>query len=142
MINRQRQLLLHLAITFKLNASNKNLSKYNCQLQTIAIGAILCYTHCLVLQSIEKRYDQSYLVIANFFLNLEASCQNMLELDSGCTPPKWKRPEDVMKMHRMKMKKRALQARFVKSMDVNIPGEVPTGRLPILQRSPAKNPFR
>jgi len=66
----------------------------------------------------------------------------MLELDSGCTPPKWKRPEDVMKMHRMKMKKRALQARFVKSMDTNIPGDVPIGRLPISQRSPAKNPFR
>ncbi|XP_015378906.1 PREDICTED: protein downstream neighbor of son homolog [Diuraphis noxia] len=66
----------------------------------------------------------------------------MLELDSGCTPPKWKRPEDVMKMHRMKMKKRALQARFVKSMDTTTPGDLPTGRLPTVQRSPAKNPFR
>ncbi|VVC39625.1 Hypothetical protein CINCED_3A025647 [Cinara cedri] len=69
----------------------------------------------------------------------------MLELDSSCTPPKWKRPEDVMKMHRMKMKKRALQNRFVKSMETasssQIPKIDPVGRM-VVQRSPSKNPFR
>ncbi|XP_050432346.1 protein downstream neighbor of son homolog [Adelges cooleyi] len=64
----------------------------------------------------------------------------MLELDSNSTPPKWKRPEDVMRLHRMKMKKRALQSRFSKSMDASssaVAANCQTG-----QRSPAKNPFR
>lgn len=65
----------------------------------------------------------------------------MLELDGGCTPPKWKRPEDVMKAHRMKMKKRALQSRFVKSMDSSSSTSA-TAVGPAAQRSPAKNPFR
>lgn len=65
----------------------------------------------------------------------------MLELDGGCTPPKWKRPEDVMKAHRMKMKKRALQSRFVRSMDPSSSSPV-TVAGPAAQISPAKNPFR
>ncbi|XP_050542308.1 protein downstream neighbor of son homolog [Daktulosphaira vitifoliae] len=63
----------------------------------------------------------------------------MLQLDNNSTPPKWKRPEDVMKMHRIRMKKRALQSRFSKSMDATstVAFTDQTG-----QRSPAKNPFR
>lgn len=77
------------------------------------------------------------------FFQYRLSVVGMLELDSGCTPPKWKRPEDVMKMHRIKMKKRALQSRFVKSMDstATTAAGPAIGRTTV-HKSPSKNPFR
>ncbi|XP_054262662.1 protein downstream neighbor of son homolog [Macrosteles quadrilineatus] len=56
------------------------------------------------------------------------------------TPEKWKRPEDVMKLHRLRMKKKALQARMNRS-DIPQPS-------PVLNTSvdsaitKRKNPFR
>lgn len=35
-----------------------------------------------------------------------------------CPPSPWKKPNEIMQMHRMKVKKRALQARFGKTSAV------------------------
>lgn len=62
------------------------------------------------------------------------------------TSPLWKRPEDVMKLHRLKMKKRALQARmsgrclsnFIESE--NSMDSVSLAVVPVSEKR--KNPFR
>lgn len=58
---------------------------------------------------------------------------------NALTPEKWKRPEDVMKLHRLRMKKKALQARM------NRP-EAPSASPANLSLDSAftkrKNPFR
>lgn len=58
---------------------------------------------------------------------------------NALTPEKWKRPEDVMKLHRLRLKKKALQARMNRS-------EAPSATSATLSLEPAftkrKNPFR
>lgn len=58
---------------------------------------------------------------------------------NALTPEKWKRPEDVMKLHRLRMKKKALQARMNRS-------EAPSASTATLSLDSAftkrKNPFR
>lgn len=58
-----------------------------------------------------------------------------MEQISPNTPPQWKRPEDVMKLHKLKMRKRTVQSRVLNtSPKIDKEQKIKHNR--------SKNPFR
>lgn len=62
---------------------------------------------------------------------------------NALTPEKWKRPEDVMKLHKLRVKKKALQARMNRTETVSTTACAPNFNSSLDSVfTKRKNPFR
>lgn len=59
---------------------------------------------------------------------------------NALTPEKWKRPDEVMKLHRLRLKKKALQARMNRTEGSPLSSQLNTSVDSISAKR--KNPFR
>ena len=62
-------------------------------------------------------------------------------MDSKTTPPHWKRPEDVMRMHKLRVRKRALQFRFTDQENKSSSTSTPQSS-EIEKKFASRNPFK
>lgn len=62
--------------------------------------------------------------------------------ETAQTPEKWKRPDEVMRLHKLRIKKKALQARMNRTElpSIKIPLMTSVGSVSVTEKR--KNPFR